>query len=502
MRARSTKGRSIFLGQVYSKSAMGLKRSNRATVGRRSTGAILPGVRVTVSNADMGYNFYRRVLMTNHRNLKFAESRRLMESSRRYLAGGASSHVRLSCKPLPLFFRSAAGSKLIDADGNEFIDFTLAWGPLILGHCHPAIVNAVRNQLEKFYLVGAQHELEISVAEKICQMVPCADLVAFSNSGTEAVQVALRVARAFTQRSKIIRFEGHYHGWLDDVLEGYRPNPPFEAKQDGGGTTDSRVYVVPWNDLDRLEKTLTGHDNEIAAIITEPILCNCNCLMPLPGYLEGMRELATRHGVVLIFDEVITSFRVARGGGQELFQVTPDLAVLGKAIGGGFTLSAVAGKAEIMELIANRQVMHAGSFNGNPISLAAAQATLDVLDADSGAVLTGIRKTGESLMKGIRELAADAGIPLLVNGIGGAFHLSFTTRDKMVDYRDTLDCDLGARDRFIEALLEAGIYLLPDGRWYVSAAITRADVEAALEAVRGVFQSYRNELVPKALATC
>jgi glutamate-1-semialdehyde 2,1-aminomutase len=214
-----------------------------------------------------------------------------------------------------------------------------------------------------------------------------------------------------------------------------------------------------------------------------------------------MRELARRHGVVLIFDEVITSFRVARGGAQELFQVTPDLAVLGKAIGGGFTLSAVAGKAEIMELIANRQVMHAGSFNGNPISLAAAQATLDVLDADSGAVLTGIRKNGESLMKGIREFAADAGIPLLVNGVGAAFHLSFTTREKMVNYRDTLDCDLGARDRFIEAMLEAGIYLLPDGRWYVSAAITKADVEAALEAVRGVFQSYRDDLVPKAQAT-
>jgi glutamate-1-semialdehyde 2,1-aminomutase len=444
--------------------------------------------------------------MANQGSSKFAESHRLLEKSCRYLAGGVSSHVRLSCKPFPLFFRSAAGSQLIDADGNALIDYTLAWGPLILGHSHPAVVTAVRNQLEKFHTLGAQHELEISVAEKICQMVPSADLVAFSNTGSEAVQVALRLARAFTQRSKIIRFEGHYHGWLDDMLVGYRPSHLFGTKQ-GGDPSESarenaegRICALPWNDLDRLERTLREQGSEIAAIITEPILCNCNYLLPSPGYLEGMRELATRYGVILIFDEVITGFRVARGGAQELFRITPDLSILGKAIAGGFTLSAVAGKQEIMELIANRSVIHAGTFNGHPISLAAAQATLDVLDADSGAVLTGIRKTGESLMRGIQELARGAGIPLLVNGVGGAFHLTFTGREKMSDYRDTQDSDLQARDHFLEAMLKAGIYLLPDGRWYVSGAHTKADVDATLEAVREVFQSHRNEPIPKGLS--
>jgi glutamate-1-semialdehyde 2,1-aminomutase len=441
--------------------------------------------------------------MTNQGNSQFAESRRLFEKSCRHLAGGTSSHVRLSCKPIPLFFRSAAGSHLIDADGNSFIDYTLAWGPLILGHSHPGILAAVRSQLEKFQLVGAQHEMEISVAEKICQMVPCADLVACSNTGSEAVQVALRLARTFTQRSTVIRFEGHYHGWMDEMLIGYRPSALFGTEAASGASEDAReeingrVCVLPWNDLDRLEKTLKDHSREIAAIITEPILCNCNCLMPSPGYLEGMRELATQYGIILIFDEVITGFRVARGGAQELFHITPDLGILGKAIAGGFTLSAVAGKREVMELIANRRVVHAGTFNGNPISLAAAQSTLEILNADSGAVLEGIRKTGESLMRGIRELASATGIPLLVNGVGGAFHLAFTARQEMGDYRDTLESDLQARDLFLEAMLQTGIYLLPDGRWYVSAAHTEADVRQTLEAVRTVFQSCRDELIAK-----
>lgn len=440
--------------------------------------------------------------MTNQGNSKFAESRRLFEKSRLYLAGGVSSHVRLSSKPFPLFFRSAAGSHLIDVDGNSFIDYSLAWGPLILGQTHPAIVTAVSKQLQKFSQVGAQHELEIWVAEKICQMVPCADLVAFSNTGTEAVQVALRLARAFSQRSKIIRFEGHYHGWLDDMLIGYRPSHLFGTKQGSGRPEgvqegDGRIYVLPWNDLDPLEITLREHSSEIAAIITEPILCNCNCLMPSPGYLEGMRDLSSRYGVVLIFDEVITGFRVARGGSQELFGVTPDLAVFGKAVAGGFPLSVVAGKRAIMELIADRRVVHGGTFNGNPISLAGAQATLDALDADSGATLEIIRKRGESLMLGIQERARDAGIPILVNGVGGAFHLAFTTRRETRDYRECLECDMRARDVFIEAMLHAGIYLLPDGRWYVSVAHTEDDGKLTLDAIQRVFTEHNQELIPE-----
>ncbi len=437
----------------------------------------------------------------------FLRSAKLLQESRRYLAGGVSSGMRAACKPLPLFFRSGSGSRVTDADGARYIDYSLAWGPLILGHSHPAIVAAVRNQLRKSQLYGAQSELEISVAEKICKRVPCAELVAFSSTGSEAVQVAFRLARAYTGRQKIIRFEGHYHGWLDNVLIGYRPRQKSGEKGAAESATEGQskssfedVLVLPWNDLTRLEATLEEHKDDVAAIITEPILCNCCCLMPSAGYLEGLRELTARYGVVLIFDEVITGFRVALGGAQALFGVAPDLATFGKAVAGGFPLSVVAGKREILKLIEQHRVVHAGTFNGNPISLAAARATLGVLGAQKGAALRRACRFGEALMKGIRDLATKEGIPVLINGVGTAFHVGFTSRGAMRDYRDTLDCDVKARDKFIEALLAEGVYLLPDGRWYVSAAHSEADVEATLKAVGKVFVEHKRQLIPATAA--
>lgn len=255
--------------------------------------------------------------MTLDPSAMFPRSAQLLETSRRFMAGGVSSQIRGAAKPLPLFFQSASGSHLTDVDGRTYIDYALAWGPLILGHGHPAIVEAVERQLKKFAIVGAQNELEIMVAEKICKMVPCAELVAFSSTGSEVVQMALRVARAFTGRRKFIRFEGHYHGWHDNVLAGSRPqrvdgkweNLPYT---EGANTAAAdEVIALSWNDLPALEATLDARHKEIAAIITEPILCNCSCLMPSAGYLAGVRELATRYGVLLIFDEVITGFRVS-----------------------------------------------------------------------------------------------------------------------------------------------------------------------------------------------
>jgi len=422
---------------------------------------------------------------------KFRRSEQLFKRSQKFLAGGVSSMLRASSRPLPLFFETALGAHLVDVDGNRYLDYALAWGPLILGGSHLAIVRAVQHQLRRSQTLGAQHELEIEVAERICQMVPCADKVAFSNSGSEAVQVALRLVRAATGRRKIVKFEGHYHGWMDNILFGYHPQPPFRSgarpELATGGQLPSaadEVTVLPWNHLEELEACVRERSNEIAAIITEPILCNSSCLMPLPGYLRAMRELATRSGIILIFDEVITGFRVAPGGAQSLLGVVPDLAIFGKAVAGGFPLSVVAGKREIMDLISEKRVIHAGTFNGNPISLAAARATLTVLSARDGAALRSIRRLGERLIEGIRRLAADAEIPLLINGVGSAFHLSFTERTEMRDYRDTLDTDIRARDAFLEAMLQEGVYLLPDGRWYVSASHTVTDVEFTLQAAR------------------
>ncbi len=431
---------------------------------------------------------------------RFPKSARLFRKARRLIPGGVSSLVRASNKPHPLYFRSASGSRLIDVDGNKYLDYALGWGPLILGHSHPGVMRAVERQLKKFQTLGAQHELEIAVAEKICRMVPCAEQVAFSSTGSEAVQLALRLARAHTGRRKLLKFEGHYHGSPDNVLISFHPpgiaHPPTEPVPGSEGQSSTAlddVCVLPWNDLPALEAALKEHHRDIAAIITEPILCNTSCLVPVPGYLKGMRRLATRYGVVLVFDEIITGFRVAPGGAQELYGVRPDLATFGKAVAAGFPLSVVAGKREIMDWIAEGRVVHAGSFNGNPIALAAADAALKFLAANRGVQLRRIRRSGEALMKGIGQQAERAGIPLLINGVGAAFHLSFTRRAEMRDYRESLDCDLEARDQFIVAMLHAGVYLLPEGRWYVSTAHSKADVEKTLKAVGDVFRRFRND---------
>jgi glutamate-1-semialdehyde 2,1-aminomutase len=419
-----------------------------------------------------------------------SHSAQLWVESKKFLAGGVSSMLRAASKPMPLFFRSASGSRMTDVDGNSYIDYSLAWGPLILGHSHPEVVSAVAEQLARFQLLGAQHELEVRVARRLCEIIPCASLVAVASTGSEAVQLAFRLAREFTGRRKILKFEGHYHGWPDSVLVSYRPTLTPDSNYDpqlgSGGQTASvldDVVVLPWNDPNCVRQLLTQHGEEIAAIITEPVLCNSSCLTPAPGYLKSLRELCNQFGVVLIFDEVITGFRVALGGAQQLFGVVPDLATFGKAVAGGFPLSVVAGKSEIMNLIPARRVVHAGTFNGNPVTLAAAEATLDVLSRDNGAALDRIRRQGELLMAGIRSLARESRTPLLVNGVGAAFHLSFTSRTEMRTYRDTLDCDVRMRDAFLEAMLERGVYLLSDGRWYISAAHDEADIQKTLAAV-------------------
>jgi glutamate-1-semialdehyde 2,1-aminomutase len=313
--------------------------------------------------------------------------------------------------------------------------------------------------------------------------------------------MALRLARAHTGRRKFIKFEGHYHGWHDNVLISFHPDlnsqKGYQPVPVAGGQSNSvlnDICVLPWNDLKRLENTVEKHHQDIAAIITEPILCNSSCLMPVPGYLKGMRDLCTRHGIVLIFDEVITGFRVAPGGAQDLFGVTPDLATYGKAVAGGFPLSVVAGRKDIMRLIAEHRVLHGGTFNGNPISLAAAEASLKILAGQRGAALKRIKNTGESLIQGIRELAVELNVPILINGVGAVFHLSFTDRQEMHNYRDTLDCSIEARDEFVKGMLQSGVYLLPDGRWYVSAAHSVRDAEKTLDSVRKALIRLRHNL--------
>jgi glutamate-1-semialdehyde 2,1-aminomutase len=426
---------------------------------------------------------------------RFDRSQALLARARQSLAGGVSSPVR-GTAPVPLYFARGAGPRLQDVDGNWYLDYAAAWGPVILGYSHPALVAAAHRASEQPLTYGAQHELEIAVAERIQAAVPCAERVAFSSSGSEVVQLAHRLARAFTRRNVILKFEGHYHGWIDGALVSYHPREglgPREAPRVIPGSFGQvpnvvdNVLVAPWNDLAVLDGLFEAHPDRIAAVMMEPVLCNSGCLMPEPGYLAGVQALCRRHGALLVLDEVITGFRMALGGAQAHFGVTPDLATFGKAVAGGAPLSVVAGRREVLEQLHGAGVAFGGTFNGNPFSLAIADATLAELARDQGAALVRANRAGERLMDGIRALGRRHGLPLVVSGFGAAFALHFTARTALRDYRDTLDDDPELLGRFLRGALEEGLHVLPDGRFYVSAVHTAADVDETLAIVDRVF---------------
>ena len=417
-------------------------------------------------------------------------SKEYLERAKRSLAGGVSSPFRVKA-PVPLYFRNGCGARLEDVDGNEYIDYVLAWGPMILGYRHPAIVEAMRRQADLPADYGAQHELEFLVSEQIQSLMPCAELCAFTSSGSEACQIAFRLARACTGRPLILKFEGHYHGWMDGALISYKPSAEQLGKTVGGSrgqvanATDNFV-AAPWNDLAALESVVEAHEGRIAAIAMEPVLCNSGCILPREGYLAAVRELCTRRGILLMFDEVITGFRLSLGGAQQFYGVKPDLATFGKAVGGGAPLSGVAGRREILMQM-YEGVAFGGSFNGNPVSLASSHATLTELARNNGAALAHANAMGERLMSGVGDMARRNGIPLVVSGFGAAFALHFTDRTELVDYRDTLADDSERLRRFLYRALEEGLHIVPDGRMYVSAAHTPRDIDETLTRLEAVF---------------
>jgi glutamate-1-semialdehyde 2,1-aminomutase len=436
------------------------------------------------------------------------KSRALLRRAEKSLPGGVSSPFRAKA-PVPLYFEDGSGPRLRDVDGNEYIDYCLAWGPMILGYRHPALVQAMRSQADKPMDYGAQHELEYLVAEKVQSMLPCAERVAFTSSGTEAVQLVHRLARAFTGRERILKFEGHYHGWVDGALISYkpsveqvgdieRPNVVLGSRGQVKNAIDNTL-VAPWNRIDVLERILARSGDQVAAVMMEPILMNGGGILPKPGYLAAVRELTRRHGCLLIFDEVITGFRAGPGGAQEKYRVTPDLATLGKAIGGGATLSAVAGRAEILLQIAGGGVSFGGSFNGNPPALASALATLDELTRDGGAALGDANRHGEALRSGIAELGRKHGVPVLASGFGSAFAVHFTEKTELEGYRDTFADDRERLRRFLYRSLQEGIHIVPDGRFYMSAVHGEREVEQTLEALDRVFAAIDDPAMTPAL---
>lgn len=416
----------------------------------------------------------------------WTKSERLLAESRKHLAGGVASSLRAAARPLPLFFERGAGARLWDADGNEYVDYLLGYGPVILGHCHPAVEEAVVAQMRRGTAFGGQHRGEVELARRITRLVPCAERVCLVSTGSEAVQVALRLCRAFTGRSRVLRFEGHYHGWIDTIH--------VAAPQDGGGqgpaqagqsrAAQADVLVAPWNDLDVVERVFAANRGGVAAAICEPVLCNGGVIAPAPGYLEGLQRICHREGALLILDEVITGFRLALGGAQERLGIVPDLCVLGKALGGGFAVSAVAGRADIFAGVADGSVPHLGTFNGGAIGVAAGVATLDVLTGDQGAYAR-MEAAAERVQRCLEREGRSAGVPAVVNRVGSVFHLFFTDRPALASWRDTLTADSRRMGEFAGALATQGIWVRSNGLWYVSAAHgpqDLADTEVAIAA--------------------
>ncbi len=412
---------------------------------------------------------------------RYALSRAQHRRSAYSLAGGVATAFRAPQLPVPISFKRGAGSRLWDVDGNEYIDYALAFGPMLLGHSPPAVVEAVRRQLQIGLGYGASHLAEAELAEAICRMVPCAERCIFSSTGSEAVHAALRIARAGTGRNRVIKFQGHFHGWLDPLsvgVPGRDDVSPASAGQDPYAS--KAVTVCPWNDLDALRAELR---DDVAAVIMEPLAVNGGCLFPAPGYLEAVRQLTVVTGTVLIFDEVITGFRLAPGGAQERFGVTPDLVILAKALGSGLPISAVAGRADLMDEVASGRVRHAGTLNANPISAAASLAALTELERDGDRIYPHLEALGDGLAAILREECAAAGLPLAVNQLGAMGH-AFWSEEAVDDHPATLRADREAYRHFAAALLDEGVHVIPRGLLYVSAAHTEADLVETREAVR------------------
>ncbi|MEU4231594.1 glutamate-1-semialdehyde 2,1-aminomutase [Nonomuraea sp. NPDC026600] len=423
-------------------------------------------------------------------------SRDLYTTAQRYIAGGVSSDARRMAG-VPLYVDRAAGARLWDVDGNTYLDYVLGQGPALLGHCPPPVVEAVTAQVARGIVYSAQHAAEARVAERLCAMVPSAERVRFNTVGSEAVHAAWRLARGFTGRPKILKFEGHYHGWLDPVL--YSVHPPLEAAGPAdrpaavpgtaGQPEAADLVVCPWNDLGALSRLMDEHAGQIAAVVTEPVLCNTGAIEPDPGYLQGVRELCDSHGSLLIFDEIITGFRLAPGGAQEYLGVSPDLSVFGKAMAGGMQVSALAGRAFVMDAITSGKVAHAGTFNSQPIGIAAAEATLRILDEQRDEVYGTLYARGRELMRGLAEAAAKAGVPMLVDGPGPVFQIYFTEASAVRNYRDFAATDRAMMGRLHAALLDQGINMVPRGLWFLSTAHTEADVAATVEAFSAALSS-------------
>ncbi len=424
-----------------------------------------------------------------------SRSQALYAAAQRHIPGGVNSPVRAfrSVGGEPIFFERGEGAYLFDVDGKAYIDYVGSWGPLILGHAHPQVLEAVIRQARQGLSFGAPTALEVKMADLVCTLMPSMELVRMVNSGTEATMSAIRLARGYTGRDRIAKFEGCYHGHSDGLLvkAGSGALTLGEPSSPGVPAVLAELTLtLPYNDLEAVRAAFARWGKEIACLIVEPVAGNMNCIPPQPGFLEGLRALCDQYGIVLIFDEVMTGFRVALGGAQAHYGVQPDLTTLGKVIGGGMPVGAFGGRRAIMEQIAPLgPVYQAGTLSGNPIAMAAGLETLRLISAPG--FYEQLTAQTERLMTGLLERAAAQGVPLTANWVGGMFGLFFTEADQVTDYAGATACDQQRFRAFFQGMLERGIYLAPSAfeAGFVSAAHGEQEIQATLDAAEAVFRT-------------
>ncbi|WP_346318577.1 glutamate-1-semialdehyde 2,1-aminomutase [Chitinophaga sp. YIM B06452] len=427
----------------------------------------------------------------------YTKSKTLFEKAQKVIPGGVNSPVRAfrSVGGTPVFMQHAKGAYMYDVDGNRYVDYINSWGPMIMGHAYEPVMKAIQEYATYSTSFGAPTELEISVAELIVSMVPNIDMVRMVNSGTEACMSALRLARGFTGRNKVIKFEGNYHGHADSFLVSAGSGVATLGIQSVPGVTATvaeDTLSVPYNNLPAVEQLIAEYPEQIAAIIVEPVAGNMGCILPQPGFLEGLRALCDTHGIVFIMDEVMTGFRLAKGGAQELLGVKADIVTFGKIIGGGMPVGAFAGRREIMEHIAPAgKVYQAGTLSGNPIAMIAGYTLLKTLQ-ERPSIYTQLEEKTSQLVAGLRETFGSAGVVYQINHIGSMMSVHFAEYP-IVDFTAASGANNELFRRFFHAMLERGVYLPPSAfeSWFISHALGQEDIEFTIDAAKAAMQAIK-----------
>lgn len=427
------------------------------------------------------------------------QSEILYAQAQQIIPGGVNSPVRAfkGVTGTPIFIKRGHGAYLVDVDDKQYIDYIGSWGPLVLGHNHPEVIAAVELAIQQGLSFGAPTEIEISLAKKVCELVPSIEQLRMVNSGTEATMTAIRLARGYTSRDKLIKFDGCYHGHCDSLLVNAGSGALTWGIPSSPGVPNAiaeQTLTATYNDLDSVTALFENYPNQIAAVIVEPVAGNMNCVPPQPGFLQGLRELCTQHKSILIFDEVMTGFRVALGGAQALYQITPDLTTLGKVIGGGMPVGALGGRREIMEYLAPvGPIYQAGTLSGNPIAMAAGLATLNVISREN--IFHKLTATTKALTDGLTRMAKTWRIPVTTTAVGGMFGLFFIDGEAPRNSTEVKNCDIKSFQQFFHGMLSAGIYLAPSAfeAGFVSTAHHQEEIELTLAAAEQTFATLKEK---------